>query len=158
MRTTLGMASLLGLLLFVPPAGAETITAQGLARVDVEVAKGDRDDNAAIRTAVEAARAAGIPLAVDSARKNAQELGAATNLTVGAVQAVDDSVFTGYGPPYPYYGPFGPDQFCGVVTRRRRTRTSDGRLVTRRVRQRRCYVPREVTTALSVTFAATPSG
>jgi hypothetical protein len=156
MRTTVGLAALAAVLVCAPAASAESITAQGLARVEVEVGEGDRDDNNAIRDAVEAARSAGIPRAIDSARENAEEIAAAANLTVGAVQSVDDNVFFGYGPPYGAIAPFGPDKYCGVVSRRKRVRKSDGRLVIRRVRTRRCYVPREVTTQLAVTFAATP--
>jgi hypothetical protein len=146
-----------------PVASAETITALGTAQVDVKPS--DPNDNKSIVDAVEAAHKLALPRAIREAREEAEAIAAASNLTVGAIDTVDETAFGGgpgyYGPGYGPYGaiaPFGPDQYCGTTTRRVRTRTKSGKVVTRRVKRRRCFVPDRLVTTLSVTFRAAPAG
>jgi hypothetical protein len=149
---TLGVAA--------PAASAETVTANGFSLVKVSPA--DSKDNASIVAALEAAHSTGVPLAMANAREEAQGLASASGLTLGALQSVDSSNDAGgyYGPGGPSYeiGPFGPHKFCGTITRRVRGHDSQGRRITRRVRQRRCIFPRQLATSLKVTFSATRSG
>ena len=138
-------------------AGAETVTAIGVA--EVNVAPGNPESNASIKAAVERAHNAGIPLALADAREEAQELAGPSGLTLGEIESVSEAVSSPYGPGY-YggYSPFGRDQYCGVQTRRRRVRGSDGRIHTKRVKVRRCEFPRRLPTTLEVTFKASRAG
>jgi uncharacterized protein YggE len=138
-------------------AAAETVTTVGVA--EVKVVPGNPESNASIRAAVERAHNAGVPLALANAREEAAELAGLSGLTLGDIESVSAAVNGPYGPGY-YggYSPFGRDQYCGTQTRRRRVRGSDGRLRTKRVRVRRCYVPRVLPTALEVTFKASRAG
>jgi hypothetical protein len=139
-----------------PAATAETVTATGFSQV--KVVPGNPQNNESIVAAVERAHEIGVPLALASARENATELAAASGLVIGDVESVSDAVFGPYGPGYSGFAPFGPDQYCGTITRRRRSRDSSGRVHTRRVRVRRCYVPRQLPTTLQVTYKATRAG
>jgi uncharacterized protein YggE len=138
-------------------ASAETVTAVGIA--EVKVVPGNPQNNASIVAAVERAHNAGIPLALADAREEATELAAVSGLTLGDIESISASVGSPYGPGYyGAYSPFGPDRYCGTQSRRVRVRGSDGRLRTKRVRVRRCYVPNRLPTSLEVTFKATRSG
>jgi uncharacterized protein YggE len=138
-------------------ASAETVTVLGLA--DVKVVPGNPENNASIKAAVERAHAAGVPLALADAREEAAELAGLSGLTLGDIESISEAA-SPYGPGYGYggYSPFGRDQYCGTQTRRRRVRGSDGRLRTKRVKVRRCYVPRRLSTTLEVTFKASRAG
>ena len=138
-------------------AGAETIKAAGVA--DVKVVPGNPLNNDSIKAAVERAHNAGVPLALADARKEAAELAGLAGLTLGDIESISSVVNSPYGPGY-YggYAPFGPDQYCGLITRRHRVRGSDGRLHTKRVKVRRCFVPRRLSTTLEVTFKASRAG
>jgi hypothetical protein len=149
------MLALAVLLVAAPAARAETITAIGT--VQIAVTPSDPKDNASIKEAIAKAEKEGYPKAVDAARAEAQDLAEASHLTLGAMQSVDENVGAGgyfYGP---YFGPFGPDKYCGTVTRVRRHKTKSGKTVRTRTRVRRCYFPKFLPVSLAVTFAATPA-
>jgi hypothetical protein len=110
--------------------------------------------NSSIKAAIERAEAAGVPLAMADARVHATELARLAGLTLGDIDSVSDSAAGAYGPGY-FYGPFGPDRYCGTVTSRKRVRGSDGKIHTRRVKRRRCFFPSRLPVSVTVTFKAT---
>jgi uncharacterized protein YggE len=148
------------LALSVPAAAQadQTITALGSAQVKVKPT--NRHKNKAIRRAVDKAYARSLPKAIADARNDGNRIAKASGLVLGAIQSIDENVNNGGG--Y-YYGPaanlapFGPDQYCGKVTRRVHRRDAQGRLHTVRRTQRRCFVPAFASTTLAVTFEATPA-
>jgi len=141
-------------------ASESTITATGTAFV--RPVPTDRTSNDSIAAAVREAKKKLLPMAVTAARARAVQIGQATGLSVGAVQSVTDSPFSPFfgGPfgPFGEEGTFGPGKFCGTVGRFKFTRR-DGRIVgRRRVGSRRvCRVPSRISTALTVTYAASPA-
>jgi len=138
------------------PAPERTVTAQGVASVKV-VAPKDRTHEGPIRAAVEAAEAKALPRAMAAAREKATALARLSGLTLGAIVSVSDAQTSPYGPfGYGFYGTFGPDRFCGTVrTSVFKTDKTTGKR--RRVGTRThhaCRVPAIITSALTVTFAA----
>jgi len=138
----------------MPPAG-KSVTALGLGQVKVKPK--DRHSNASIVAAVEAAEAKAVPQAIESARERARALAKASELALGAIESVQETPPSPFGPGYGGYpAPFGKDRYCGTERRPRFRRTSTGR---RRVVGFRnahvCLPPRYVLVNLSVTFAAT---
>jgi hypothetical protein len=127
---------------------AGTITAVGTAQE--KVTPKDPKDNASIKDAVEAAHKASIPAAIQEAKEEGTALASASGLTLGAIQSVDENVNNGFYGGYGIYTPFGPNQFCGTITRRVR---KNGHRVSKKVH--RCFVPPFVTTTVAVTFATT---
>jgi hypothetical protein len=125
---------------------AGTITAVGTAQE--KVTPKDPKDNASIKDAVEAAHKASIPAAIQEAKEEGTALASASGLTLGAIQSVDENVNNGFYGGYGIYTPFGPNQFCGTITRRVR---KNGHRVSKKVH--RCFVPPFVTTTVAVTFA-----
>jgi hypothetical protein len=126
---------------------AGTITAVGTAQE--KVTPKDPKDNQSIKDAVEAAHKASIPAAIQEAKEEGTALAAASGLTLGAIQSVDEDVNNGfYG--YGFYTPFGPNQYCGTVTRRVK---KNGHRVSKKIH--RCFVPPFVATSVAVTFATT---
>jgi hypothetical protein len=140
-------------LVFAPAAvAAGTITAVGSA--SEKVTPKDRNDNQSIADAVEAAHKTSIPAAIQEANEEGTALASASGLTLGAIQSVDENVNSGFF--YGGYGtiaPFGPNKFCGEITRSIRKKDKKGH--THRVTKKthRCIVPPFVTTTVAVTFA-----
>jgi uncharacterized protein YggE len=140
-----------------PAATGKTVTAVGIGQVAVKPQ--DRHKNASIVAAVEAAEAKAVPQAVSDARERATGLAQAAGLTIGAVQSVQETPQSPFGPyfggPLAYPAPFGKDKYCGDERRARFVRDANGR---RRVAGSRvvhvCRPPRFVIVNLSVTFAA----
>src|SRR6185312_8458580 len=133
-------------LVFAPAAvAAGTITAIGTA--SEKVTPKDPKDNQSIVDAVEVAHRASIPAAIQEAKGEGTALAAASGLTLGAIQSVDENINGGF-----YYGygiaPFGPNKYCGDVTR---SGKRHGKRV--RVKSHRCIVPPFVVTSVAVTFA-----
>lgn len=132
---------------------SQSVTATGTAQV--KVVPKDRRSNSSIEAAVEAARTAGIPAALKDAHGYAVKYAHAAGLTLGAIEAVSDAAngAFGYGPGF--YGPFGPNQFCGTV-RRPIVKTVGGKKkVVGTKKLHRCFVPPSVATVLTVTYSAT---
>ena len=151
----LAVALIAGCLVAAAPAAAETVTALGSSQAEVKPE--DKKSNASIKKAIAEARATALPLALANARQRAAELAAGSGLVLGDVESVEEYLDPRFG-GYELLGSFGPGQFCGTVTRRVRQRLSDGRVVRRRVRQRRCHFPRFVLTSVEVTYKASKAG
>ncbi len=94
--------------------------------------------------------------AIDDAHEYALKYARAAGLTLGAIISVSDAQSNGpgYYGPGPLFGPFGPGQYCGTVTRpvfkvvngkRKRVGVKHGR---------HCFIPQFETTALTVTYSA----
>jgi uncharacterized protein YggE len=136
------------------PATADqgkTVTATGTGQQ--RVTPKNRNSNAAIKAAVEAARKAGISSALADAHEYAVDYARASGLTLGSVISVSDAQSSGfYGPGF--FGPFGPNQFCGQ-TARPVFKIVGGKRKRVGVRHsRRCVVPPYEFTTLTVTYAA----
>jgi hypothetical protein len=140
--------------LMAAPASADqakSVTATGTAAVNV-VPK-DRNSNASIAAAVEAAQEASIPGAMSQAREYALRYAQAASLTLGAVVSVSDAQNGGYGGAF--FGPFGPNQFCGIAPQPIFRVVKHRRKVVGSKPVRRCFVPRFASTTLTVTYSAT---
>ena len=123
-------------------SAAGTITAIGTAQE--KVTPKDPKDHASIKDAVEEAHKASIPAAIQEAKEEGTALATASGLTLGAIQSVDENVNGGYYPAYGIFTPFGPNQFCGEITR---SVKRHGHRV--RIKTHRCFVPPFVTTIFS---------
>jgi hypothetical protein len=136
-------------------ASAQTVTATGTSQVAVKPA--DRNSNASIAAAVEAARTAGISGAIDDAKKYAGLYASATGLTLGSVVSVTDAQPSNFGPfsGGGFYGPFGPNRYCGTVTRGVVKVVNGRKRVVKTKKVHRCFVPAFETTTLTVTYSAT---
>jgi uncharacterized protein YggE len=137
-------------------ASDQTITALGSAQAKVHAA--DRRNNASIVKAVDRAYKRSVPAAIADARDDAARIAAASGLTLGAIESVDENVSSsGYYGPSPFFGAFGPNQYCATISRRFHTRDRAGRLHTHTRKQKVCHVPEFAFSTLAVTFAATPA-
>ena len=132
-----------------------TVTAIGAA--STEVTPTDRTDNLSIRSAIEAARTAGVAPALTASRARADLFAQAAGGTLGPIRSIVDD---GVGPGFHFggggweLGSFGPGQYCGIVLRYV-TRRGPGKRI-RRVRRgsrRVCRFPNTIETRLSVTYA-----
>ena len=137
------------------PAGTLTVVGSGEAGVTPK----DRKSNASIAAAVDAARKQALPLAVGNARGRAVTLASVSGLTLGPLLAVAETSppigFAYFPGPYGEGGTFGPGRYCGTVTRSTFTTNAAGvRTRTGTRRTRTCRVPRTVTRAVTMTFAA----
>jgi uncharacterized protein YggE len=157
------IATLTLLALAAPPANAQqpakSVVATGVGSAPVEPE--NRNNNASILDAIEAANQAALPEAFEEAREHAGELAKLSGLTLGGVVEISDSsqqsppFYGPFGGASPYFGPFGLNKFCGTI-RRPRFRTVNGerrRVGTRQARV--CRFPDEIAVTLTVTFAAT---
>jgi Protein of unknown function (DUF541) len=136
------------------PAPERSVAAQGVASVKV-VAPKDRQHEAPIRAAVEAAEAKALPRAIAAAREKATELAKLAGLTLGPVISISDAPTSIYGPFFGFYGTFGPDRFCGTIRTPVFKRNKAGKRVRTGTRTRHtCRVPPTVTSTVTVTFAA----
>lgn len=157
-RGTAILVALAAALAVAPPAAADqakSVTATGTGQA--KVTPKNRNSNASIQAAVDAAHTAGISGALAEAHEYALDYARATGLTLGSVISVTDASNGGgfYGPGPFFYGPFGPNQYCGEEPRPV-FKTVDGkRKVVRVKRVHTCIVPPFEFVTLSVTFAAT---
>jgi hypothetical protein len=140
-----------------PAAGAQTITATGTKLV--KVTPKNRKSNSSIQAAVVAAEKAGVKGAFAAAHANALAYGVAAGLKLGAVMSVSDAQSNGaaFGPygPYPFYGPFGPNRYCGTQQRAVIKVINGKRKVVRVKKVHVCIVPPYEASTLTVTYAAT---
>ena len=134
-------------------AQAETIVAVGTGQYPVT--PGNPKSNSSIKAAVLAAQREAIPRAIVNARLQAALIGNAAGLAVGAITAVEQQLPSPFGPYF--FSRFGPNQYCGTVTRGVvRADAAGKRHVVRRVTRRQCNAPEYATTTVTVTFAAAP--
>jgi hypothetical protein len=149
---TLVLTPAVAVLAMAAPAVAEqakSVTATG--NGTVKVAPKNRHSSASIARAVDVARKAGVKGAMAEALEYAQAAG----LTLGSVISVSDAQSAAIG--YyggPFFGPFGPNQYCGIVTQRRVKIVAGRKTVVAGKRVRRCFVPPFETTTLMVTYSA----
>ena len=148
-----------GLLMAAPAAAdqSKSVTATGVGTV--KVVPTDRKSESSIEKAVDVARKAGIKRALNEAHEYAELYAKASGLTLGSVISVSDATsqgINGYG-PYggPFYGPFGPNQYCGILRQPVFKRVNGKRKIVGTKRVRRCFVPPTEATALTVTYSAT---
>jgi hypothetical protein len=130
-----------------PTPGERYIAMTGTGRAPVTAP--ERESDASIGQAVEAAGLVALPRAIEAARERAVVAARAAGLTLGAIESVDDSR---YG-PFLEFGRFGPGRYCGTVSRRVTRRTPGGRRVRRTLRVRECDVPEQASVIAVVTFA-----
>ena len=139
-----------------PVAQAETIEALGTGQARVAVAK--PLTNAKIVKAVAAARALAVPRSVINARAQAALFARSAHFLLGGIAAIEEGAS-----PYGYFGVpsagrFGPNRYCGPVTKVKRGPRVDGRpgpIIARR-KVTRCFKPETVSVTIAVTFAAAP--
>jgi hypothetical protein len=131
------------------------VTATGTAEVRVRPA--DRHSNSSIAAAVEAAHRAGIAGALAQAQEYAQEYASAVGLTLGSVESVTDVVPQGGYGFGSFFGPFGPNQFCGTIRQAVFKGVRKHRKVIRFKKVHRCFVPQFEATTLTVTYSASPA-
>jgi hypothetical protein len=136
------------------PAPDRTVASQGVASVKV-IAPKDRQHEAPIRAAVEAAEDKALPRAIADARDHAAQLAKLAGLTLGPIVSISNAPSSPYGPFYGVYGTFGPDRFCGTLRTPVFKRNKAGKRVRVGTRTRHtCRVPSIVTSTVTVTFAA----
>jgi hypothetical protein len=111
----------------------------------------NRRSSASIRHALFVGKLAAAPAALRGARHKAMAAARATAIDVGPVFSIAEvrRPADDFG-----LGSFGPGRFCGTVRRPifARDPATGRRRVVRRVRERRCYYPRDVPVALRMTF------
>lgn len=151
----LALVPVIALLAAAAPATADqsqSVTATGTAQIKVEPK--NRKSEASIEAAVEAARQAGIPAAIKDAHQYALKYANAAGLTLGAIESVSDATANAFGYGIGFYGPFGPNQFCGTIRRPIVKVVGGKHKVVGTKKLHRCFVPPFIATALTVTYAA----
>ncbi|HEY1507612.1 MAG TPA: hypothetical protein VGF93_01320 [Solirubrobacteraceae bacterium] len=148
------VAALAGSAPAVADQTAKTVTATGNA--EVKVVPKNRQSNASIKAAVEAAHRAGIADALHDAHGYALKYAKATGLTLASIVSVSDVPATGVGyyGPGGFFGPFGPNQYCGTIHRAIIKVVNGKRKVVGTKRVHRCIVPPFELTTLTVTYSA----
>ena len=134
-------------------AAAGTVTATGTGQSAVHPT--NRNNNASIASAYDAARQAAIGGALEDAHTYALAYAKGVGLALGAVQSVSDAQNSGFYGPGQFFGPFGPNQFCGTLRQPIFKKGTHGRRrVVRTKKVRRCIVPRFAFVTLTVTYSA----
>ncbi len=137
-----------------PAAAAQSSSVTATGSNQSVVHPRDRKSNASIVTAYDAARQAAIGGALKQAHEYALDYAKAVGLTLGSVQSVSDAQNSVYGPGQ-FFGPFGPDQFCGTLRQPIFKKGANGRrkvVGTKKVH--RCVVPQFASVTLTVTYSA----
>ena len=155
-RGVLG-AAVIALLISTTPAvaqpatssSAQTITATGTSQM--RVVPKDRTSNASIAAAVDRAHKASIAGALKEAHEYAVLYAKAVGMKLGAVISVSDAQNGFYGPGV-FFGPFGPDQYCGTIRQPVGRPAKGQKPVFKKVH--RCFVPPFASATLTVTYAA----
>jgi hypothetical protein len=115
----------------------------------------NRNSNASIVSAYDAARQAAIGGALSEAHTYALAYAKGVGLTLGSVESVSDAQNTLFYGPGEFVGPFGPNQFCGTlrqaITKKEKNRR---RKVVGTRKVHRCIVPGSAYVTLTVTYAA----
>jgi hypothetical protein len=135
-------------------ASGGTVTATGTGQSAVTPT--DRNSNASIVAAVDAARQSSIAGAIAQAHEYAQQYATGVGLTLGGVLSISDAGNGGggfYGPG-PFFGSFGPNQYCGTVRRAIRTGPKGHRHIVGFKKVHRCFVPPFAYVTLTVTYSA----
>ncbi|MHB8689945.1 MAG: YdbL family probable chaperone protein [Solirubrobacteraceae bacterium] len=136
-------------------ASGGSITASGTG--ESRVLPKDRNNNASIVAAYDAAKRASVGGAISEAHEYAALYAKSVGLTLGAVTSVSDqrqSGFFGYGGPGNTGGYFGPGQFCGTIRQPIIVRSNHRFRIKGFKVHHRCFVPRFAYTTLTVTYSA----
>lgn len=140
-----------------PAAAAAPDTVTATATGQRAVHPKNRNNNASIASAYDAARQAAIGGALQDAHTYALAYAKGVGLSLGSVVSVSDAQNSGfYGGPGQFLGPFGPNQFCGTLRQPIFKKQKNGRrkvVGTKKVH--RCLVPRFAYVILTVTYSAT---
>jgi hypothetical protein len=138
-----------------PAAAAQTSSVTATGTGESVVHPQDRNNNASIAAAYDAARRAAIGSALKQAHEYGVDYAKAVGLTLGAVVSVSDAQNSPFYGPGPFFGPFGVNQFCGTLHQPIFKKGKNGRrkiVGTKKVH--RCIVPRFATITLTVTYSA----
>ena len=138
----------------VPTAAQRTLVAAGIGQV--KVTPKDRQDNASIAAAVEAAEAKALPAAVADAKAQAQALATAAGVTLGGLLSVGNQASPPgfYGPFFYTNGTFGPGKYCAKVRTVSFVKGKDGKRHRKLLPPHRvCRVPPSVTRTVQLTYA-----
>lgn len=130
-------------------SSGQTITATGTAQTRVVVK--NRHSNASIAAAVERAHKASIAGALRQAHEYASLYAKAVGMTLGSVISVSDAQNNFYGPGA-FFGPFGPNQFCGTIQQVIGRPAKGQKPKFKKVH--RCFVPPFAAATLTVTYSA----
>jgi uncharacterized protein YggE len=149
----LGMC-LVALMAFAAPGAAQTGTVTATGTGQTRVLPTNRSSNASIVAAYHAAEQASIAGAISQAHEKALAYAQAVGLSLGSVVSVSDASNNGYIGPGQFFGPFGPDQFCGTLRQPVFKMVGHRRKVVRVKKVHRCVVPRFAFTTLTLTYSA----
>ena len=154
-RVPVALGALVAALVLAAPAVADqSVTATGTGQV--KVTPKNRHSNSSIEAAIEAAHKAGISGALDEAHEYALEYAQAAGLTLESVLSVSDASPNGFGYYGPgFFGPFGPNQFCGETSRPVFKVVNGKRKLKGFKRVHTCFVPPFEAVSLTVTYSAT---
>jgi hypothetical protein len=134
-------------------AQAGSITATGSSQSVVH--PGDRNNNASIVKAYDAARHAAFGGVLTQAHEYAVEYAKAVGLKPGSVLSVSDAQNNVYYGPGRHLGPFGPNQSCGTLRQPIFKKGENGRRkVVGTKKGPPAHVPRFATVSLTVTYSA----
>lgn len=155
-RMGAGIAAALAACCVASPALAETVQASGVGQATVRVSA--PLTQLKIARAVEEARALAVPRAFINTQVQAARYAEAANLRLGAIVSVEEPPFNPFGGYFSGVsnGRFGPNKYCGKVTRVKRTNVNGVRRVVSRTTRKRCFKPEYVSVSIAVTFLATP--
>lgn len=147
-----------GLTWAAPAVAAPSITVTATGTKVVKVVPSHRKRSSSIAAAVAVAQKAGIIGALVAAHDNAVSYATAAGLTLGTVISISDVQSNGgsFGPfgGGPFYGPFGPDQYCGTERRPVFRIVNNKRKLVRVKKVHVCVVPPDEATTLTVTYSA----
>lgn len=156
-RALLLPACLLVLGVVAGSASAEGRSITAIGSVNIAVSKSVAQNEAAIRAAVQTARAKAGPAAVAAAKAEALLLATAAGMTLGTLTSVAEIPPSPFGPfAYGADGTFGPGKYCGTIRTPVFKTVKGVRKRTGKFRSRRgCRVPSQVGLSVSVTYSAT---
>lgn len=130
---------------------SKTVTATGTGQARVHVK--NRHSNSSIAAGVAAARKVAVASALGAAHEYALAYAKGGDMTLGAAIAISDQQSGFFGPgPGGFFGPFGPNRYCGTTEQVIRPITPGVRPKFKRVY--RCVVPRFAYVTLTVTYSA----
>ena len=146
-----------GLAIAAPAAADQSKSVTATGTNQVKVTPKNRHSNSSIAAAVDAAHKAGISGAFDEAHEYALQYAHAAGLTLGSVISVSDAAGNqgGYYFGGPFFGPFGPGQYCGKTSRPVFKVVGGKRKLVRVKKVHTCFVPPFEAVSLTVTYSAT---
>ena len=142
------------LALAAPAVGDSSMSVTATGTAQVKVTPKNRNSEASIEAAVEKAHKAGISGAIGDAREYALEYAQAAGLTLGSVTAVSDLNENGPYGPFSFYGPFGPNQYCGTTQQPVFKTVAGKRKLKGFKRVHKCFAPAFQDVTLTVTYSA----